>query len=139
MLTFRRPVDIPIDENDLHGRWVAIQEELGEQIGRLLEQVRQHPRYNEKRDRLKRLLSLLEGAIQGARQEIAAEERRSDRTAVLVDMLNRIVRLAQELAEEHVLHPNSTLNRLPPIDYGSNRSVMPLAVDDGDSDIFAER
>ena len=99
------PADGSVDE--LRDRFEAATMQLANNFGRILAHIADHPRYNEKVERAKRLLELLEAAH--AQTEALLEDLGDVGRCVqlLVETMETAASMALLLADEHQVKPGS--------------------------------
>ena len=97
---------------DLQSRFTTAMRSVDNDVARLLSHIEQHPRYNEKIDRAKRLLEHMERAASITRAMLSAHEDATDQLTKLVTLIEGISQATRSLADENVLHPASIFSRM---------------------------
>ncbi len=96
---------------DLQASFTTAIASLSKDIERLVQHISEHPRYNEKIDRVRLLLGNLETATACARSMVSGHIDASANLTKLVEYVLAITERAQDLAEENSVHPASKIGK----------------------------
>jgi hypothetical protein len=114
-LTFKDPAPPDPALAALRERADTVMQRLANDLAAILGEIAAHPRYNEKADRARDLLDLLEtmGDAAVGLKKALGEQPVLDRLDVIVASVARAADMARALAEENALHPASVIGKLP--------------------------
>lgn len=85
--------------------------ELTNAVARLKVEIAEHPRYNDKSDRIRTMLGILQNATAAAKSFVDAYDDRGARVGELIDLVRKLACNVNDLANENAAHPASLIGK----------------------------